>query len=113
ERGDLLRGPWFLSAELVARHTHDGEAAVGVLFVQGFQPFVLRSQTALRRHIDDERRSIPDDLAQRGRSAVEAGDGRFEQSHVAESPRAAQAICCNMRASSGSLSPDIRGVEFN
>ena len=53
---DLLGAARLLAAELVAREPDDGEAAIGVLLVQCFEPGVLRGESALRRDVHGEDR---------------------------------------------------------
>src|SRR5688572_20606778 len=54
EGRDLLRAPWLLTAEVVAREAEDVECLALHLALELLQPLVLRGEAALARDVDDE-----------------------------------------------------------
>jgi hypothetical protein len=62
--------PWLLMAELVARKSEHGEAALAKAPVQRFEARVLRGEAALARNIDDQQR-LTRKVADRVRFAVD------------------------------------------
>ena len=54
ERLDLLIGAGFLRPKIISREAQDHKALILVLFVQSFQALVLRGESALAGHIDQE-----------------------------------------------------------
>src|SRR3546814_17744929 len=50
----LFRSAGLLFLEIVGREAEHFQPLAALVLIQLFQPFVLRRQTALRRHVDDQ-----------------------------------------------------------
>src|SRR4249919_1782972 len=77
---DLLRRPWLLPGELVARKADDGESAVSVGPLQSLESLVLRREATSGGHVDDEQ-GLAGQLAQRGGLTCQRTEGNAVDAH--------------------------------
>ena len=73
---DLRLVAWFLMTELVAGEAKDREAACRVFLLQRLESLVLRRESALARHVDDQQRAATV-IGQRALTAVDGLRGEL------------------------------------
>src|SRR3546814_13176556 len=78
----LFRSAGLLFLEIVGREAEHFQPLAALVLIQLFQPFVLRRQTALRRHVDDQQH-LALERSEVGVTAIDALDrDRSEERRV-------------------------------